>query len=927
MKRLLLIATVFLPAAVLYLVGGLEFLERRWIDARFELSQRPATSDIVLVDIDPRSLRQLDRWPWPRGYHATVLEQLLEAGASRVGFDVDFSSRSIREEDRQLQLAIESSGGRVVLPVFHQWQRIGERSYLSAVQPIPEFRDSVTLGSINVVPDSDGLVRRYASSREVGTRLYPSFASALRGVRNPVPGEFHIDFGTDPQTVPRLSYVDVLTGQFDPDRVRDKTVIVGPTAIELGDQMAVPISASLPGPLLQALAFESLANDRALGRTGRLSVLIGLLLLALLLAPAYGSATWRRGLLLTLACAGLSVIASIVAQRQFALIVDTAPTWMLLIGMYSQSLVRLIDRQNLRLMVQRVTLRRTEDLMRHVVANSFDAIVGVDSNGVIDAFNPTAQRMFGYAKHEVVGAEVTRLFPVAVPGEPDDPLAGATESPMECRARRGDGSTFPVELVVTRLENGESQRRVAFLRDITDRKLQQRNLEHQATHDALTDLPNRGLLSERALKALLSHAREGKGLAMLLLDLDRFKDVNDALGHDVGDRLLQKVARRLGCPLDASAVLARLGGDEFAILLPDCDAAKARETAHRLVESLKSPFDVDDLSLHVDTSIGIALYPDHADDEQTLLRQADVAMYVAKQRRTSVSFYDPDDDLNSLRHLLLRGDLRRAIENDGLSLAYQPRVDSRTAAIVGVEALLRWNHPEHGPIAPDEFIPLAEHAGLIRPLTRWVCRTALRQCADWNSQGLSLNVSVNLSAHNLVEEDLPETIQGILAVYRVPARQLTLEITESVIMEDPELALRVVTRLRELGIGISIDDFGTGYSSLGYLVKLPAQELKIDKSFVMQMDQDPGNGIIVHSTIELAHNLGLKVVAEGVETAGVWNVLKHLGCDYGQGYLFSRPVGADELLELPEMRVPGLPHAVLPDQADAGTALPAVPLS
>ena len=898
MKRLLLIAAVFVPAGLFYLVGGTEFVERGWMDARFALAQRPAASDVVLVEIDPRSLRLLDHWPWPRAYHASALEQLLDAGARRVGFDVDFGSPSIPDDELRLRQAVQDSGGRVVLPQF------------DSVQPLPEF---------------DGLVRRYSAHPDAEQRLQPSFAAALADDPELVAHDFYIDFGIDLNSIPRLSFVDVLVGRFDPAQVEGKTVIIGATAIELGDQLAVPVFTSLAGPVLQALAYESLTQNRALVRAGPLGVLALLLLVVALLGPAYESTNWRVGLLFTLAL-GLGTLGiSLTLQRLLPVIVDTAPFLLAFVGLYGQSLMRRIDQRRFRQLMQRLMLSRSEHLMHHVIENSFDAIVTVGPDDLVEALNATARRMFGHADAEIIGRNVAQLFPATVAGEAAHPLSGATGHPVECLVKRRDGSVLPVELVVAEVDAGANRRRVAFLRDITERKSQQQILEHQATHDPLTDLPNRSLLSEKTREAIGRHSHEGRGLAMLMLDLARFKEVNDALGHRVGDRLLQKIARRLTCPLDERALLSRLGGDEFAILLSECDAEQAVATALRLVEAFKTPFEIDDVSLQIDTSIGIALFPEHAGDEETLIRLADVAMYAAKRRRTSFVIYEPESDPNSLRHLTLRADLRRAIEHNELELAYQPKVDSRNLAIVGVEALLRWNHPQHGPISPEEFIGLAERTGLIRSLTQWVCRTAVAQCAEWNRLGMPLGMSLNLSARNLLEEDLPETLQRILTLWDVPASQLTLEITESVIMDDPERALHVVTQLRDLGVGISIDDFGTGYSSLGYLAQLPAQELKIDRSFVMRMERDAGNSVIVHSTISLAHNLDMTVVAEGVETEAVWEALRILGCDFCQGYHFSKPLPAEELLGFVRARG-SFSSAELPlEQPDAAVPVPPVP--
>jgi diguanylate cyclase (GGDEF)-like protein/PAS domain S-box-containing protein len=583
------------------------------------------------------------------------------------------------------------------------------------------------------------------------------------------------------------------------------------------------------------------------------------------------------------------------AQKIEPVVVDVVPWLFTLAGLFGFSLITRIDQQAVGLANQDHVIRQTEVLMHHVVQNSFDAIVTVGQDGVIETFNRAAQKLFGMKEATAVGKKLSELVRPAGGENNDSLFAKATEAPVQAVGRSRAGRRFPVELVVTAIDTAAEPKLVAVLRDITERNAHQEELKHQATHDPLTDLPNRSLLRERVAVALESAQDDRHTVAVLLLDLDRFKEINDALGHRTGDLLLIEVSRRLREPLAPPDTLARLGGDEFAVLLPATTLEKVLQTAWKLIESLRSPFEVEELSLQVDTSLGITLYPDHGHDAETLIPRADVAMYVAKRKRAGLAVYRPEQDFNHMRLLTLRGDLRTAIEDGQLTLAYQPKISATSDRIMGVEALVRWKHPEHGNIPPDEFIGLAEHSGLIGPLTQFVLRTAMRQAAEWRRDGLQLNVSGNLSARNLLEEGLPKTVERLLSAHEMLPEFLTLEITESVIMEDPERALKVVTRLEALGASISVDDFGTGYSSLGYLMQLPATELKIDKSFVMQMEEDVGSATIVRSTIELAHNLGLKVVAEGVESEAIWESLKKLGCDIGQGFLFSRPVTAERL--------------------------------
>ena len=430
------------------------------------------------------------------------------------------------------------------------------------------------------------------------------------------------------------------------------------------------------------------------------------------------------------------------------------------------------------------------------------------------------------------------------------------------------------------------------------RRLRRRAAEnsHQARHDLLTGLPNRTQFHDRITRAALLAQEHGRQIAVMLIDLDGFKEVNDTLGHGNGDKLLQQIGVRLPEALRAGDTVARLGGDEFAILLPTVAGEDAAlMVAEDLRRALDGPFALADLAIHPDASIGIALYPDHGADADTLIQHADVAMYLAKDGRTGVAVYDEEQDRYSPDRLALIGELRRAIDQGELTLHYQPQVEPETGRVGGVEALLRWQHPERGLVPPDEFIPLAERTGLIRPLTLWVLDAALRQCASWRRAGLDLWVSANLSAANLVDGDTPRQIEQLLRRWDVPPSLFRLEITETTAMADPARTHAVLARLDAMGVQLAIDDFGTGYSSLAYLKRLPVHELKIDRSFVSNMAHDPNDEVIVTSTIDLGHNLGLRVVAEGVEDQDTLDELVRRGCDLAQGYHFTRPLPPAEL--------------------------------
>jgi diguanylate cyclase (GGDEF)-like protein len=429
------------------------------------------------------------------------------------------------------------------------------------------------------------------------------------------------------------------------------------------------------------------------------------------------------------------------------------------------------------------------------------------------------------------------------------------------------------------------------------RRLRQSSEENArlALLDPLTGLPNRRLLNERLENAVHDAARDGKHVGLLLLDIDRFKEINDSLGHDRGDQLLVQVADRLREIVRDTDTVARLGGDEFAILLKTVRGVDdAVMFAERVLQAFDEPFTVDEMVLHVETSIGLALFPDHADDVQSLLKLADVAMYIAKAGRRGMSVYDSEGDTNSPARLILLGDLRRALDSDDqLTVFFQPKLDLQSKRIVGLEALLRWKHPVRGMVPPGEFVPLAETTGLVHTLTDRVLRLVLSQLREWREEGFEIPVAVNLSALNLSEPELDRRIADLLAEYGVPARLLEFEITESAIMQDPERAAEMLRRIAAMGSTIALDDFGIGNTSISQLRDLPIDTLKIDRSFIA--DMDGGNEALVKVVTDLAHEFEMVAVAEGVEEHGIAERLRLLGCDLAQGYLYSRPIPADEL--------------------------------
>jgi len=551
-------------------------------------------------------------------------------------------------------------------------------------------------------------------------------------------------------------------------------------------------------------------------------------------------------------------------------------------------------------------LAQGETRVRAVMDNVVDGIVTITDEGIIDAINPAMEHIFGYKSMELIGQHVDMLIPeesrkyreaFLLEDRDNNKRKVIVGVAREITGRKKNESVFPMDVAISDMKLGDRHYYIGIVRDITSRKARIAALHYQAMHDALTDLPNRTLLLDRLQQAIRVAERGEHKLTLILLDLDRFKEVNDTLGHHVGDKLLQQIGHRLNLVLRESDTVARLGGDEFCLLLPTAHVNQAMFIARKVISSVEKTIYIEGHSLSVGASLGIASYPEHGQTPQVLLQRADVAMYVAKRNKRGFSVYDPSADQHSLRQLAISSELKDAIDNNQLVLHYQPKIDLKTDRLSGIEALVRWKHPKHGLLSPDEFIPLAEQSGLIKALTVWVLHHALEECQRYIKTGHDIRVSINLSMRNLTDLDFADEILHILNQYEVSAGRLKLEITETSLMEDPATVIKALNRLNAMGLRISIDDFGIGYSSLTYLQQLPVNELKIDKSFGLSLVNDSNSAVIVRSTIDLAHKLGLRVVAEGVESQETLDLLQHLGCDAVQGFHLGRPMPMQEMLE------------------------------
>jgi len=519
------------------------------------------------------------------------------------------------------------------------------------------------------------------------------------------------------------------------------------------------------------------------------------------------------------------------------------------------------------------------------------AVVGIFA-AVLGFYLTRGLKALQQGTQQIATGELGYQLPVS--GKDELAQTARSFNDMSARLKELDTEHVKKEELINRL-NQELEGRVVERTS----QLQEANkeLEHQATHDGLTRLPNRVLFHDRFHNLLLAARRSNEPFALGVIDLDLFKEINDTLGHHAGDMVLQHVAEACNKTLRDSDTTARMGGDEFAILLPKVTSIEsAVKVCERLLAAIKSPIKLGDRTLEVGASLGLAVFPQHGEEEIDLTNHADMAMYIAKRDKSGVVVFKAEMGEGQSENGAMKGELRRAITEGELVLHYQPKVAFQSDQVHGVEALVRWQHPRLGLIYPDRFISLAETSNLIKPLTQAVMNLALLQIKEWERQGFIIPVSVNISAINLQDKDFPAMVATMLNSHRVPGNLVELEVTETAVMTEPIRAIENIRKLSELGVTVSIDDFGTGYSSMAYLQKLLVAKIKIDKSFVMQMGKGGNEEVIVRSTIELAHNLGLKAVAEGVEDQATWDRLREMGCDSAQGYFMSKPLAPDKFM-------------------------------
>jgi EAL domain-containing protein (putative c-di-GMP-specific phosphodiesterase class I)/CHASE2 domain-containing sensor protein/GGDEF domain-containing protein len=743
---------VALTALVLNLAGVFDPVEDEFTSARAELLSRQPSGETVIVEIDARSLAQLRSWPWPRGYHAEAVRQLDKAGASIIAFDVDFSAVSHSGDD-ELSSAIRDAG-HVVLPIFQQKSsdRIDDRQMLVS-KPNPAFGDA-WVGGVNIFPDADGVVREYPAATFIGGAVQPSIAALVAENDDLGTRSFQPDWAIDARRIPRFSFVDLMHGRVPAEALRGKRVLIGATAVELGDRYAVPRFGMIPGVVVQALATETLLQDRAISMSGPAATILGVIVLALLLRPRPLARPARYIAFCTAAAVAVGG-GPILVQSAWPVSIASA-AWL------------------------------------------FTVIASAGVQGAVEA---------------------------------------------------------------------------------------KRRLRLRAHFDADSGLPNRSML-EKALGAEV-----GAGSVLVMAAIERFDVIRDAMGIAATNQLVRIAAAKIGELVGAP--VHRIAPDLLAWVQPGDEEKTVQELPRSIDETFRSPVTTEAGPVDVAFTLGLDR---HQPGDTAVLRVEHALSAIGRARSTGKShaWYGGSDPIVR-RQLSMMSALREAMDTGKLRLAYQPKMALASGHIADAEALVRWDDGQGNLVSPDEFIPLAEETGVIREVTLFALRSAMSDLARWAQRGITMRVAVNVSAVDLASASFIGEVDALLCESGLSASQLALEVTESALIRSPAEAIATMNALRDRGIRLSVDDYGTGQSTLSYVKHLPVNELKIDKSFVTSLSQSENDAIMVRSTINLAHELGLEVVAEGVEDRATLDKLRQLGCDYVQGYFIGKAVGPDEL--------------------------------
>ncbi len=909
---LLVLFSVFLNQLLLSKVSSFQRWDNLFYDLISTSKATPANDNIVIIEIDEVSLKALGKWPWSRATHARLINQLTESEVAGVAMDILFMEPDLEhpENDKLLADAIRRNG-RVIMPVLTS--TLSNR--LIITKPLAEIANAAAqLAHVTMDFDSQGIARQLdLQIKQESGEILPSMSLALSRFiddqKNPRKTKelksLLINFVNPPEQFHHISYIDVFQDKNIKKEIQGKLVLIGTTAAGLGRRIATPITKNqqlMAGIEFQANAVATIISGqiiRPLPWTAH--ALLSLLLIGM---PVLIFRFFKMGqaLLIALSFSILVIACCAFLLSKYFLWFSPLPILFCLILSYPLwSWLRLEQLSH--------SLFTEHEKANAILEAVAEAVLTTNRQGLIEYMNPAAERLLALSLFEAkqkLFSEICKLKNAKnslLLGNHNVIEANAQAETQVIRNKNGEEYTVQVSSSPLHDENKQLTGFVYALNNLTEIINVHQKIAFIASHDALTGLPNRVLLLDRLEQAITKAGRDNSHFALLFIDLDGFKKINDAMGHASGDLLLQEVVIRLRSWIRKSDTLARWGGDEFIILLDNLTSHEiASNIAKNITHGLSLSFIINKHEVFVTSSIGISLFPGDGRQSHVLLEKADNAMYNVKNSgRNNFCFYSQKLESQAKERLLLETELRKALDVGELEMHYQPQIELTSNQLIGAEALIRWNHPKKGLVSPLHFIPLAEEIGLIIPIGEWIIKEVCAQLQLWKAKGLPiLKVAINLSTQQFTQKDLVSIITREIEKQELSTASIQVEITESMMVQDITQVINTLDTLKSAGISIAVDDFGTGYSSLEYLKRFPIDKLKIDKSFIDNVMHDNDDTSIVQAVIALGHKMNIQIIAEGIENQQQAQFLKEHGCDYGQGYLYSRPIDAESMAFLIE---------------------------
>ena len=890
---------------------GLLVSAQNWINKeRMTFAPRKATGNFAFIAIDKKSLDDVGVWPWPRSIYGKLVDKLIASDVNDIAFDIDFSSHSTPTEDASFAAALERAGGSVILAAFRQASEINTSHDITSVNsPIPELASRAWISTVNVVPDPDGLVRHFPYGGMIESKVVASIPATLSRQDTASTNSFIIDFSIDPETVPTFSLIDVLKPDFDISKLAGKSVLVGAYAVELKDFFITPVHGVVSGPMIQLLAAETLSQNRVLSE---MSPYYPLGILAVFLIISMGFFRPRnlttQGVTI-LAFAGVAEAVGYFVQANSGLIVLTAPVHLTLILLLINRAVEELGLRKWLVRLANVESRNNRYLLQKIISDSSDAIIVLNESLEILELSKTAEGIF--SAHLKIGMDASAWLPEEL-GFAIEKAFQAQKDGLEHVAIRselmfddtGNGRSIDYTVTPSKLEIAPDQKSAGkqdyhivtiTARDITVEREQRLRLDFVSRHDMLT-----GALRQNEFVRILDSVQTktpppGKCFSVFTVNLHRFKTINSTLGRDIGDELLKETVQRLSNMNMPVLAVARMGGDTFAVLPSSpLSIPEMEPVAKVIIELMERPFQLSNVNAKVGARVGIA----YSDAENlvssiTLVNNSEFALDQARMISGSgFAFFDSSSNSKILKARNIEQDLWRALDNGEIAVVYQPQVQLDNLELVGVEALIRWNHPKLGFISPMDFVEIAEANGFVENLGRWILDKSCLDAMRWSKP---ITVAVNVSGLQFTRGDIVEEVKAALARSKLPSERLHLEITESAFLNPSGNLIDKLHQLKALGVSLALDDFGTGYSSFGYLSKFPLDKIKVDQMFVRNLLKENSARAIVNSVKTLTDGLDITMICEGIEFPAELDFLRALDCEQGQGYLFGKPQTWDDI--------------------------------